>query len=198
VLGDQTGQEIASKHQPRLLSYFLRNANNVRDSKFDVPSFTMPMRELARILGACVPDDPQLQSELIELLRERDEEVRFEDSHDFRPTVIEALLYFFHKKSKHSVQVQEIAEAANALLKNRGESFQLNPRAVGEILRSIDFATIRLGSAGRGIRLLRDGNLKIHRLAADFQVPTIMNASNKCDLCKEFVARQNDDGKRVQ
>jgi len=198
LLDERTGQDIARRFQPQMLSYRLQNASKVCNSAFDVPGLTMPMRELARILGACVPDDAKLQSELVELLRERDEEARFDSAHDLRVTVIEAVLFFFHEGRKSSVYVQEITDAANTILRNRGETLQLTARAVGDILRSINFQTIRLGSTGRGIRLLKDSGFTIHKLAANLHVPTIAHAAKSCVLCKEWVEKQNRVRETVQ
>ncbi len=57
------------------------------------------------------------------------------------------------------------------ILKGRKEIIQLEPRAVGDVLRALGLFTRRLGSAGRGLMLFNDARRKIHDLARRYDVP---------------------------
>ena len=67
---------IATDFQARLLSFRRTNLSAARNLKFDASRFTMKLRNVAKSLAAAMPDDPALQEELFDLLREQDREVR--------------------------------------------------------------------------------------------------------------------------
>ncbi len=77
----------------------------------------------------------------------------------------------------------EIATIANGIFKGRGEFIELEPRAVGDILRSGGLFTQRLGRAGRGIVLTRGNRKKLHELAWAFDVRSLEDTVKRCEFC---------------
>jgi len=55
ALDPQVENEIATRFQPRLLMYRLKNSGKVRQSRVDVSKFTFATRQLACTLAACFP-----------------------------------------------------------------------------------------------------------------------------------------------
>jgi hypothetical protein len=183
VLDDQVQQQITDKFQPRLLGYRLRNYAKLRNSGFDAPQFTAPLRELVRSLCAGLVDAPELQSRIAALLQERDEEVRSDRAAEPESIVIEAALFFCHEKDTNSVLVGDVADAANAIFAGRGETIELKPRAAGEHLKSLGLRTCRLGKAGRGLRLDHKMRRDIHRLAYAYEVRSVEEGLQLCPDC---------------
>ena len=131
--------------------------SRVNTSAFDAPELAFPMRQVARSFGACVPDDPSLQSELVATLRDGDASERLERSTSLEATVVEALLFFAHDAERRdAVHVGEITKAVNEIRKGRGVTETIEPRKVGGILRTLGFRTKNIDSSGRGV-LLADG-----------------------------------------
>ncbi len=165
-------QEIAREFQSKLLRFRLTNYNLVRYSTFDVQQFESSARDLARCLGACVSEDPELQKDIIPLLKERNEEFQADSacSKYLNAIVIETMLSFCHEERKQSVHVREIASGVNAILKVRGEMLQMTPKQVGNKLRGMGLTTKRLDAFGRGIQLLDPVRQRIHRLAWNYHI----------------------------
>jgi hypothetical protein len=184
VLDDKEAKVIAGRFQPQFLHYRLSSYQQVLASDFDVPWFTSPTRALARSLGASLVGVPELRSQLIELLRDQDEEVRTEQSVDESAIIIEALLLLCHE-TKQEVHVGEVADVVNNILHGRGEALRLAPREVGARLKSLGFPTRRLGSAGRGLRFLKDQRERMHHLARSYSV-----RSTELESCAHCMANR--------
>jgi hypothetical protein len=172
ILEKRSQQEIASKFQSKFLRFRLTNYNRVRNSDFDVPQFESSVRELARCLGACVAEDPELQKEIIPLLTERNEELQadLDCAKYLNAIVVDTMFSFCHQEREQSLYVREIASGVNAILRERGEMLELTPRQVGSKLRSMGITTKRLDGLGRGIQLLDPIRQRIHRLAWNYQI----------------------------
>jgi hypothetical protein len=175
---DDAGYEL----QAQLLQYRLHNFAKVKDSTFDAPRLAYPARHVARTLGACIVDDPEVESRITSLLQDQDEDSRVRDSTRISSVVIEAALVLCHEKERSAALVGEIATISNAIFKGRDETIELEARAVGSILRSIGLFTERIGSAGRGLLLTNDMRRRIHELAWRYNVLSIQHQTE--DLCK--------------
>jgi len=187
LLGVRVEDEIAREFQDKLLSYRVNYLNKVNASTFDAPHLAFPMRQVARCLGACVPDDPELQSALVAALEDRDKYIRVERSTSLEAVVIEALLSYLHDPERRaSVHVGEITDRLNEILRGRGANRDLKPRRVGSILRALGFETRDIDSAGRGMLLVEAVNQSVHRLAWQFPVPSVRNGTEQCPLCQEM------------
>jgi hypothetical protein len=195
VVSDHDQVQIADELQPKLLLYRMRNYGKFRESQFDVPQFTAAVRTRARMLGACVVDNASLQSGLISALRGQDNEARITRSFSLESVMVEALLLLCHDKAtRASANVGDIAKVMNTILKGRGELLELEPRKVGDVLRTLQFFPIRQGSAARGISLTVAERRRVHRLARDYDVPTIHDGAVRCPECAETEIIQVGDG----
>jgi len=179
--------------QAKLQSYRLRNFVKVQRSNFDAPQLTFPTREIARALCDCIIDASELQSRVVALLEEQNEDARVRRTTSFEAVVVEAALVFCHEKTKRDwAYVGEFTTVANAILEGRGEQIKLEPRAVGDILRAIGLFTRRLGRAGRGVLLVNEIRRKIHELAWRFGVRSIDDGVDRCEFCSEARNRFGD------
>ncbi len=189
ILDAKAQQEIASELQPQLLAYRLKNLAKVRASEFDLPGFASPIRILARVLGACIADAPELQAGLLPLLEEYEERIRGERWVDLRCIVIEALLSHCHTGQKDRVHVGEIAARTGTILKGRGETPARDPelfKLVGGILRELGFSPKR-ESKGYAMRLTDSVRRRIHQLARDHDVAAVQEGVALCPHCAEIL-----------
>jgi hypothetical protein len=175
---DHTGREL----QAQLLQYRLHNFAKVKASTFDAPRLAYPARHIARTVGACIVDDPEVESRITSLFQDQDADSRVRDSTRISSVVIEAALVLCHEKERSSALVGEMATLSNAIFKGRDETIELEARAVGSILRSIGLFTERIGSAGRGLLLTKDMRRRIHELAWRHNVLSVQHQTE--DLCK--------------
>jgi hypothetical protein len=182
TLDDSARLRIASDFQARLLTYRLTNYQKVLSSTFDAPEFPSPIREIARSLGACTPDDAELQQEAINLLQARDVQIRSERWVEDCTVIVEALLGLVHL-GEPSAYVGDIAEAASVILMCRGDNRELEARGVGEKLRLLHFATEPRDSHGIKL-LLTPVSRRVHELARDYDVPSIADGVKRCEHCQ--------------
>jgi hypothetical protein len=192
ILDRPAQQQIADEFQPKLLMYRLKNYSRVASSKYDEPDFLSPVRELARCLGACVPDEPQLLRDIGSLLRERNEELLTDRATDLNSIIVEAMLRFCHEKKREFARVGEITNAVNGILERSGELLELNPRAIGYKLRALGLTTKRLDAASRGMFLVRATRLRIHKLARDYTL-LASQGEQGCEHC-EHLDQAKEDG----
>jgi hypothetical protein len=170
--------------QNKLLEYRLQNFSKIALSDFDAPNFYGASREMARSLGRCIVDAPELQTKIINLLAPRNDADQVEGTNRLAAVIAEALVVCCHEQ-KLSVHVGEIATLVNAILTRNGEFVQLRPRQVGAKLKRMGFCTTRLDSAGRGIYLLKEQCAQIHELARSLRVPTLRESLPGCPHCKQ-------------
>jgi hypothetical protein len=100
TLEGRTEHEIAREFQNKLFGFRVDWLSKVNVCTFDAPQLASPMRQVARSFGACVPDDPGLQSGLIASLEAIDQSDRLERSTSLQASVIEALLFFVHAEER--------------------------------------------------------------------------------------------------
>jgi hypothetical protein len=183
VIDNAMRQKIADDFQPKLLRYRLENFSKVVNSVFDAPTLVPSIRELAKNLGACTPDDPDLQAQVPEFLRIQNKELRSAAWLELRTVIIEAILAYLHEAKQDCIYVREIANAAEAILAGRGESRKVEPREVGPRLHSLGLITEERNSKGIRLVLTSDVSRRVHQLARDFSVPSIQNGARRCPLC---------------
>ena len=179
-----TLNESAWKLRGKLSLYRERNLEKVRNSHFDAPELSSPMREIASMLGNSITDDPSLQGLIPMLLEPQDQDVRIRRTDSVEAVVNEGTLFLAHEAKRGQARVGEITTIANGILRNRGESIQLDPRAVGNYLRASGLFTQRLGRAGRGIRFTNEIRRRIHQLASAYDVRSIQGDA-RCEFCAE-------------
>ena len=190
VLDVRVEDKIALEFQNKLLSYRVTNLNKANACEFDAPQLAFPMRQIVRSFAACVPDDPDLQSELVSWFADDDVRNRLERSLSLEGVVIEALFFFVHDaEQRESVHVGEVTKVVNEIRTRRGTTQKLDPRKIGHVLRSLDFRTQDIDSAGRGVLLVEKVRQAVHRLAWAWGVPSVRNGVAHCEVCKEFMER---------
>jgi len=175
-------QRIVEEFQPKLQMCRLQNYTAVRDSVSKAPNVPFAAQETASALVACVAADEGLRAQLTELLKNHFLAPRtFSAPHR---ALLSGLLAVSHAK-KSTVCVGEITTHMNRTLDSWGETLVLQARAVGNILRSFDFSTQRLGSTSRGIMLLSATKERIHSLARNYGI--LENPSeNDCAFCQKW------------
>jgi hypothetical protein len=173
--------------QDQLLSYRLVHFGRVKASDFDVPEFSGSIRGLARTLGACIVDAPDLLTSLVMQLQDHDQAVRLDRVSQIHSILMEALLVCCHER-RSDVHIIELAELANDILSRHGESLRLSAREVGGKLKTLGFNTVRLDSAGRGLYILGENCKRIHELGTLYGVPSLMERLPGCPQCQEVRA----------
>ena len=98
ALDEQVQNDIAKHFQPRLLMYRLKNAPKVRECRVDVSQITFATRQLARSLAMCFPEDLELASDIVELLRPQDEDARAQRANSIEFAIVEVLLGLIHEQ----------------------------------------------------------------------------------------------------
>jgi len=121
ILDANTDRMIADEFQGKMAAYRSQNIQRVRDSQFDLPRLASGTRVLARILGACIVDAPELQAGLEALLRDQEEQARASRWTDLRCVAIEAMLYYCHVEEEGKVYVGKAAGTASTILRGRRE-----------------------------------------------------------------------------
>lgn len=185
LLDEKEREQITAAFQPRFLDYRLRNFERVRAADFVLPEMDSEGRVIGRLLGACVLDAPEVQAGVLSLLETREAGLRAARWTDSTCVIIEALLDECHTSGHGKLYVGEIAKKAEVIMKARGAPGELDPRAVGEILRGLDFVSERK-SRGFRIELTNEIISQIHRLAYDYRVAAVEDGISCCSRCTEF------------
>ena len=193
ILDQRAQQQIAEEFQPQLLMYRLVNYHRACVSEFDAPDLTSPVRNLARCLGASVPDEPGLQGEIAPLLQGQSDQILLKCETDLDSVVIEAMLVLCHEKDRQSFHVADVSNNANKILERRDESLEMNPWTVGGKLNRLGISTKKLDSAGRGALLLNTMRHHVHNLAWERKVSTIYDHAEECLHCKYFVDTEREE-----
>jgi len=185
----QSLNDSSRELQGKLLRYREINLARVRNSHFDAPQFSSPMREIASMLGNSIVDAPLLQRCVLTVLEPQDQDVRTRRTDSLEAIVIEAALFLSHEVHRSQARVGEITTIVNGILRGRGETIELDPRAVGNTLRALGLFSRRLGRAGRGIRFSNENRRKIHALAWTYDVRSIQDNTDRCEFCVEAKSR---------
>jgi hypothetical protein len=126
------------------------------------------------------------------MLADEDARNRLERSLSLESIVLDALLFFVHDpERREAVHVGEIAKIVNEIRMGRGATHKLDPRKIGHVLRSLDFRTQDVDSAGRGVLLVEKVRRAVHRLAWAWEAPSVRNDVAQCEICQEFREQKN-------
>jgi hypothetical protein len=190
ILKASEEREITEDFQDRLLAYRFTNHCRVLNSTFDVQDFTIRMRELARSIGRCIPDDPELQGKVVRLLKTQDDQNRSERWVDMNTVIVETLLVACHAVGTKCLYIGEIAESAEVILNLRGENRKVTPREVGDRVRQLGLKTEPRDMKGFKLLLNQTLRLKVHELARVFDAPTIEAEGIGCVDCRHWKTDQ--------
>jgi hypothetical protein len=197
-------QEIADRFQPQLLHYRLKHYFQVATRNHpQVAGFTPRVRDLALALAAPLLGNVQLEDQLFKVLAAQNQEATVARHGDREWAVVTALYLECHRTGG-SLTVGTLACTVNDLLVGNDEPYQLSPRAVGSVLRSIGLNTEKLGNQGRGFRLGKQFVRRVHKLAFDLGIKKADilpyatvdagYAGHPCSLCTAFGLLKRDDG----
>lgn len=170
----------------RLFEYRERNLEQVRRLGFNPCGLSLEAHSMANALGSCLVDAPQVQTELVALLRPQDQQQITDRSNSVDALVATAALTLCHQ-GKDQVFVKEIAAEVNRLLEARGETLQFSPEKVGHQLRKVGVLTRRLSQAGNGRTLDQATRIHLHEVAAAYrEEDSIQEDENlHCPLCEK-------------
>jgi hypothetical protein len=170
----------------RLLEYRKRNLERVRRLGFNPCGLSLEAHSMANALGSCLVDAPQVQTELVALLKPQDQQQIADRSDGDEALVVGAALALSHQ-DKGEVFVKEIAVEVNRLLVARSETRQLSPEKVGHKLRKVGLPTRRLSQAGNGLTLDQPTRIHIHEVAAAYRREDSIEKDENlhCPLCTQ-------------
>lgn len=169
--------------QDRLFNYRMACSARVVNSDFDV-AFAPDTRAVARVLGACILDDPKLRAELVPLLAPHHER-RVRRRNDLEAIVLKALLLHCHEE-QGKIFVRDITKTVNQIYKDGGERLEAAVEEVGHKLKSLGLFTRRLGSAGRGLELDQQTQALVHERAYAQQLVSPDERDEGCQHCQQL------------
>jgi hypothetical protein len=169
-----------------LVEYRARNVEKVRRLTFNPCGLSLEGHSMAKALGSCLVDAPQLQTELVAMLTPHDQQQIADRSNRIEALVAGAALTLCHQ-GKDQVFVKEIAVEVNRLLKALGETLQCSPEKVGHQLRKVGLPTRRLSQAGNGLFLDQSTRIRIHEVAAAYLGEDSIEKDENlhCPLCTQ-------------
>jgi hypothetical protein len=205
---DRSGQEaIANQLQGQFLRHRLENYSRpLSDGLSKRADFVPRMRDLARALAAPLFGHQQFEQLLIEDLQPQNEGAKL--SLHGEPEWVVATALFAQSHHGGVFTVGDLTSDVNELLEKVGETYFLNPRAVGNYLRSLGFSPLKLGSTGRGFRMTQQLARQVHKLATDLGIKradivyyqALDNgwAGKSCSLCDEYGLLVREDGTKLR
>jgi hypothetical protein len=175
-------QRIADEFQARLLGFRRANLFAAGRIQFDASRLDMTLRMLAASLAAATPDEQELQDEVVDLLRDDDNERRSERWTDPKSVACEAVLVAYDGKPGESIYVGELAQIAHSiLLRRQAEDPEVSPGELGKVLRALGIKTQPRDA--KGIKLLLSDDLAQHArsLCREFGGPQVDKKRYKAD-----------------
>jgi hypothetical protein len=207
-LDPATQEKIGKEFQSQFLDYRLQNYSRISTKvTFEMPDFTPRMRDLARALAAPLRGHRQLEEQLFDDLESQNEEAKFSQHNEREWAVATALFQECHCTTG-ALTVGSLTGTVNEVLGRRGETYTLEPRAVGDVLRSLRLQTCKLGNLGRGLRITQQLTGQVHQLASDLGITRsdILNyqavdagyAGCLCKLCEIHGLLVREDGTKLR
>jgi hypothetical protein len=154
------------EHLPgHLAKYRESNLAQVRRQEFNPTGVSPETSAVAKALGSCLVDSPDLQAALVSILAPRDQQRISERLDTAEALVIEAALAL-SRGGAEQLYAREIAVEVNRLLEARGERSKLSPEKVGHRLRKLGLPTRRLSQAGNGLVMDKGTVTRLQTLSA--------------------------------
>jgi hypothetical protein len=152
--------------------------------EFSPSGLSLEAHAIANALGSCIVDAPELQSELVALLKPHDRQ-QVADRSDSREALVACAALTLCHMGKDQIFVKEIAAEVNRVLEDRGETLRLSPEIVGHKLKSIGLFTRTLSQEGKGLLLDGTTKLRVHQIAAAYRMEDSMAEGENlpCALC---------------
>jgi hypothetical protein len=164
-------RRLAIDFQAKLRNFRRATLSVARKLRFDSSKFSFPMRMLADAMAAATPDDAELQKEVLELLREKDNEIRAGRWIELNAVAVESLRMVCRESPGGSIYVGELLKIAQEILAGRGVDTKIDPGAFGKRLKFLGFPTEPRDAKGMKIRLSEEVCRRADQLARDYCVP---------------------------
>ena len=172
--------------QNQLLRYRTRNLVGVYNSDFDAGTLSSDTRVIANALGACIIDSPELQSQLISLLKPLEDQQQADRSSSLQAVTLEAILNLAHA-GKAKISVNDVANEVNTIAQARGGRVRYSAETIAQRLKILGLVTRRLSGAGTGLMMDLVTVTQIHERAAAYGLVGVEQEENNlhCPLCHE-------------
>lgn len=170
----------------RIVAYRNRHLARVKSLEFNPRGLSSEANVIANALGRCIVESPELQMQLVALLRPQAQQQIADRSDGDEALVVGAALALCQQDNAE-VFVKEIAVEVNRLLAARGETRQLSPEKVGHKLKKVGLYTRRLSQAGNGLTLDQATRMRLHQVAAAYLGEDSMQEDENlhCPLCSK-------------
>jgi hypothetical protein len=170
----------------RIVAYRNRHLARVKSLEFNRRGLSSEANVIANALGRCIVESPELQMQLVALLRHQAQQQIADRSDGDEALVVGAALALCHQDNAE-VFVKEIAVEVNRLLAARGETRQLSPEKVGHKLKKVGLYTRRLSQSGNGLTLDQATRMRLHQVAAAYLGEDSMQEDENlhCPLCSK-------------
>jgi hypothetical protein len=183
---DRPAREEIDAVRKRILRYRTKNLDKVRPLEFNPRGLSREANVIANALGSCIVESPQLQTQLVALLKPHARQEIADRSSGDEALVLGAALALCHQE-KGELFVKEIAAEVNRQLVARGETRQLSPEKVGHKLKKVGLFTRRLSQVGNGLTLDQPTRSRVHEVASAYlgedSIPDTENLH--CQLCSQ-------------
>jgi len=147
-----------------LAEYCKTNLDEVCRLEFNPMDVSSETGAIAKALGSCIVDAPELQEKLVALLKTQDRQRLSQRLDSAEAVVVEAALTLSRQEREH-IFVREIAVEVNRLVEARGEGSKLSPEKVGHRLRRVGLPTRRLSQAGNGLVIDKETMTRLQALS---------------------------------
>jgi hypothetical protein len=193
IIGPDAQAKLTSKFQPQLLEYRRRNLNKIPESMVNLVRVPTAIKILASILNAAIVGVPELQARFDGVLA-RARHIHAQQLWlDPRGVVVEAALARSHEPNRTEIRVGELTDDVIALLRNRGQKRDIEPRKTGAILTKIGISRERLRD-GFTLEFDEETRKKLHRLARVYGIPVTEQGAAKCPECLAAITDEGPSG----
>jgi hypothetical protein len=152
------------EHLPgHLAKYRESNLAQVCRLEFNPVGVSPETSAVAKALGSCLVDSPDLQAALVSILAPRDRQQISERLDTAEALIVEAVLAL-SRGGAHQLYAREIAVEVNRLIEVRGERSKLSPEKVGHRLRKLGLPTRRLSQTGNGLVMDKETRTRLQML----------------------------------
>jgi hypothetical protein len=171
--------DIAAEFQPKLEMFRLRLLSGA--DPFVPPSHPLAKFQLARNLGACVPQDTEVVRLLTSLMELHQQDLSAQRFCDPWMAILQAIWTPSHEQREMSVG--EITDRVNALLQSLGDIYEYNSKEIGWKLRNLQLSTSSNGKR-KILRFSDENRRRIHQCFREWglELPFFDNCVN----CKEL------------
>ncbi len=167
--------KITVDFQPRLLGFRRANLRAACKLEFDASRFCPSMRGLTHSIAAATPDNTELQTAVLDLLREEDEEIRAGRWVESSVVAVEAMLVAYQESPG---DIKYVSEIANEILRRRGSDGKLDPGVLGKRLTALGFRAEPRDAKGMRIRLTAAVARRAQQFLQDFGAPRVEDAGS--------------------